>query len=104
MRPVPTLGRGGFAGAAAGPTSSDALPPNATVTSPEAPTRPLAAGLLAVAALGAAAAAAVARLRGGGPESDGDAPPSEQEAPEESTDDAGPPRLALVSLPRERGP
>ena len=104
MRPVPVLGRAGFAGAATGPTSSDAVPPNATVTSPETPTRPLAAGLLAVASLGAAAAAALARIRGGGPESDGDAPPSEQEAPEESTDDAGPPRLALVSLPRERGP
>ncbi len=104
MRPVPMLGRAGFAAAPIGPTPSEAPPPNATATSPEAPTRPLAAGLLAVAALGAAAAAALARLRGDGPGPDGDAPASEQEVREESTDDAGPTRLALVSLPRERGP
>jgi hypothetical protein len=104
VRPVPILGRAGFAAAAIGPTSSDAPPPNGTATSPKAPTRPLAAGLLAVAALGAAAAAVLARVRGDVPGPDGDERSSAQEAPEEPTEAVGPPRLALVRLPRDRGP
>jgi hypothetical protein len=92
-------------GAAIAPIAPGAAP-SARETTASEPIRPLAAGMLAVAALGTGAAAAVARLRRR-PEPP-DAPPDDPSAisagdPAQPRE-PGPPRLTLVRVPREHGP